>query len=89
MLPASLFVKDGKVLMEKACVEHGRFEEVYWGSYAMYQKARGYQQDGRGVENPAVDKANPECPYDCGICKIHMSHSALGNIVVTNRCDLN
>jgi uncharacterized radical SAM superfamily Fe-S cluster-containing enzyme len=75
--------------MEKTCAEHARFEEVYWGSYDMFLKAQRYQHDGRGVENPTIDKANPECPYDCGICRIHMSHSALGNIVITNRCDLN
>lgn len=89
LIPATVFSRGEKVWMEKACAGHGRFEELYWSSYEMFERARRYQRDGRGVENPNVVKSDPECPYDCGICGIHMSHSALGNIVVTNRCDLN
>ncbi|MEM3131830.1 MAG: radical SAM protein, partial [Sulfolobales archaeon] len=28
------------------------------------------------------------CPYSCGLCPIHMSHTAIANLVATNRCDL-
>ena len=28
------------------------------------------------------------CPRDCGICQRHTSHTALGNIDLTNRCNL-
>jgi uncharacterized radical SAM superfamily Fe-S cluster-containing enzyme len=29
-----------------------------------------------------------ECPRDCGLCDAHKSHTALANVVITNRCDL-
>ena len=28
------------------------------------------------------------CPTHCGLCIKHKSHTGLGNVVVTNRCDL-
>ena len=28
------------------------------------------------------------CPANCGLCSSHLSHTALSNITVTNRCDL-
>ena len=89
ILPAEIFERDDKVWIRRSCPDHGTIEEVYWGSFEMYEKARKFAYDGRGIENPYVLKDNPVCPKDCGLCKIHMSHSALTNIVVTNRCDLN
>ena len=42
---------------------------------------------GDGMENPRTEKKNG-CPYDCGICPEHKSHTALAIIDVTNRCNL-
>ena len=39
-------------------------------------------------ENPNVKITQYTCPFNCGLCPGHMSHTALANIVVTNRCDL-
>ncbi|MCX6815020.1 MAG: radical SAM protein [Candidatus Aenigmarchaeota archaeon] len=88
VLPAEIFERDGKVWIKKTCSTHGDFEELYWGDYQMYEKARSFARDGKGVSNPNVEKENPICPNDCGLCKMHKSHTALANIVVTNRCDL-
>ncbi|MFH1473436.1 MAG: tetraether lipid synthase Tes [Candidatus Aenigmatarchaeota archaeon] len=87
ILPAEIFERDNKVLISKECPEHGKFEDVYWGDYEMYQKAMKFAHDGKGIENPNVELKNP-CPQNCGLCEMHKSHTALGNIVVTNRCDL-
>jgi len=89
ILPAEIFEREGKVWINRVCPDHGTIEEVYWGSFEMYEKARKFAYDGKGIENPYILKDNPVCPKDCGLCRIHMSHSALTNIVVTNRCDLN
>lgn len=89
LLPATVFERDGKVFMKKSCPEHGEVEEIYWGNAEMYKKARSFSMDGRGQEHPDVKKENPSCPHDCGLCNLHQSHSALTNVVVTNRCDLN
>jgi len=88
LLPAVIFERDGKVWIKKTCKEHGEFEELYFGSYDWYKRAQGYAEDGKGVENPQVTKEAPVCPTDCGLCRLHRSHTALANIVLTNRCDL-
>jgi len=89
IIAAEVFVRDGKVWIRKKCPRHGRFEEIYWESYEMYKKAQRFAEDGKGIENPNVKKEHPVCPMDCGLCKLHKSHTALGNIAVTNRCNLN
>ncbi len=87
-IDAEIFERDGKVFIRKECPKHGSFEELYWGSYDMYKKAKKFAKDGRGVENPSIKKDKISCPADCGLCKEHKSHTALANIVLTNRCDL-
>jgi len=88
ILPATVFERDGKVWIKKTCEEHGEFEDLYSGSYEWYIRAARYAKDGRGIQNPQVTKDVPICPKDCGLCRLHLSHSALANIVLTNRCDL-
>ena len=88
ILPAEIFERDGKVWIKKECSQHGEFEDLYWGDYQMYLKATSFAHDGKGISNPNVKIENPLCPTACGLCKMHKSHTALGNIVVTNRCDL-
>ena len=87
ILPATIFERDNKVWITKKCPEHGEFEEIYWGDYDMYKKGVKFAHDGKGIDNPNIEELKP-CPQDCGLCKMHKSHTALGNIVVTNRCDL-
>jgi len=74
--------------MRKTCPEHGECEELYFGSFEMYERFSRFQHDGKGIENPNMTVENPICPNDCGLCKSHLSHTALANIVLTNRCDL-
>jgi hypothetical protein len=88
LLPAEVYVKDGKVWISKTCPEHGEYTDLYWASYEMYKKAERFAVTWRGVSNPNIEKDNPSCPHDCGLCSLHLSHTALANIVVTNRCDL-
>jgi hypothetical protein len=88
IIPATIVERDGKVWLEKTCKEHGDFEDLYSGSYEWYKRAQSYARDGKGVDNPQVTKDKPVCPKDCGLCNIHKSHTALANIVLTNRCDL-
>jgi len=87
-LPATIFEEDNKVWIEKKCSEHGAFRDLYWGDYQMYLKAMKFLHDGKGIQNPNIKVEKPLCPTACGLCKDHLSHTALGNIVVTNRCDL-
>jgi len=91
VIDATIYEEDGKVWLKKVCPEHGETKEIYWSSYEMYEKAKKYaDKKGIKLENPQIKKPESEitCPKDCGLCQAHMSHTALANIVVTNRCDL-
>jgi uncharacterized radical SAM superfamily Fe-S cluster-containing enzyme len=87
IIGADIFEKDDKIWIRKKCPEHGDYEDLYWGSAKLYKKAGGLAKDGKGIENPNVDKDAPMCPKDCGLCSMHKSHTALANIALTTRCD--
>jgi uncharacterized radical SAM superfamily Fe-S cluster-containing enzyme len=88
IIKADIFERDGKIWISKTCKKHGFFEELYWGSAELYRKAQRFAHDGKGIENPNIGKSDPVCPKDCGLCNMHKSHTALANLVLTNRCDL-
>jgi len=88
ILDAKIFENGGKVYIIKKCPRHGIFEDLYFGDYEMYRRFEKWTHDGKGIENPAIADENPVCPKACGLCKLHKTHTALANIVVTNRCDL-
>ncbi len=84
-----IIYKDGdNVMIRKYCPEHGWTIEKYWEDYDMYMRMRKYNYYGRGINNPNYDNPGENCPFDCGMCERHKSHTALANVVVTNRCHL-
>jgi len=87
VLDATIFEEDNKVYIEKECAEHGKFREIYWSDYEQYQRAETLRCDGEGLRNPRTE-TKLGCPYDCGICPEHKSHTGLAIIDVTNRCNL-
>ena len=87
-IPADLVDRDGKVVMKKKCQEHGEFEDIYWGSTSEYERVMNFMYPGSKITNPRTSRERG-CPYDCGICDEHKSHTILGIIDVTNRCNLN
>ncbi len=86
-IDATIYEDEGKVFIKKSCSEHGAFQELYWSDYDQYIRAEKFRSDGDGISNPRTEKKNG-CPYDCGICPEHKSHTALAIIDVTNRCNL-
>ncbi len=86
MIPAKIVNRDGKLFMVKECPEHGKFEELYWADYDLYKDFMSRLKTGKGIDNPQT-KAEKGCPWDCGLCPLHMSSSVLVNIDVTNRCN--
>jgi 7,8-dihydro-6-hydroxymethylpterin dimethyltransferase len=87
IITARLFAENGKVYMDKTCPEHGYVRDLYWSDADMYLKAERWEfGDGAGLMNP--NATSEVCPRDCGICQNHTSHTALGNIDLTNRCNL-
>jgi 7,8-dihydro-6-hydroxymethylpterin dimethyltransferase len=87
-LGALVYAKDGIVWIKKTCPDHGEFKEKYWESVDMYNKARKHGAPPVYQKNPNVDTGGANCPFDCGLCTRHKSHTMLANIVATNRCDL-
>ncbi len=86
LLPAVIFERDGAIWIRKKCPEHGEMEEVYFEDAEMYYRFMKYEEEGKGVK-PYVQLAAP-CPFNCGLCPLHKNHTALANLVVTNRCNL-
>lgn len=88
VIPAEILEKDGRVIMEKTCPEHGFVRDLVYSNAALYKKAeRWTYEDGDGILNPQVAGAKV-CPDDCGVCDLHISHAALANVDLTNRCNL-
>lgn len=87
LLPAIIFERDDKIYIRKVCPEHGEVEELYYGSARMFHRFMRLAEEGRSFRKPYV-KLHAPCPFNCGLCPRHKNHSALVNLVVTNRCDL-
>lgn len=88
IIPAKIIEKDGRVLMEKTCPDHGFIQDLVYSNAELYKKAeRWTYEDGDGILNPQI-KGAKVCPDDCGLCDLHISHAALANIDLTNRCNL-
>jgi len=87
IIPATLYEEDGALKMRKKCKEHGTFKDVCWSDAKMYLKAESWAFDGVGIENPQIKDAKV-CPYECGLCNLHYSHTCLANVDLTNRCNL-
>ncbi len=87
VISARLFAEDGKVYMDKTCPQHGYYKDLYWSDVDLYLKAERWEfGDGKGLSNP--NTYSEVCPRDCGVCQRHTSHTSLGNIDLTNRCNL-
>ena len=64
LISATIYEKNGKVMMKKTCEKHGEFEDTYWSDVDMYLKAEEWAYDGKGVDNPKIPNATT-CPDDC------------------------
>lgn len=87
LIHAVIYERDGEVWIKKVCPDHGKVDDLYWSDYNFYMRSSRQAMDGRGIDNPNIDVINA-CPYNCGLCMRHKSHTALLNLAVTNRCDM-
>ncbi len=88
IIDGTIYKDEDNVMIRKNCPEHGWTVEKYWEDYEMYVKMKNYNYYGRGFDNPNYANKGENCPFDCGICERHKSHTGLANIVITNRCHL-
>ncbi|MCF8266617.1 MAG: radical SAM protein [Ignavibacteriales bacterium] len=86
-ISATLYEKDEKIFMHKACKEHGEFTDLYYGDAELYKRLMKSFYSGKGVSNP-ITKYHGNCAYDCGICEKHKSSPIIGIIDITNECNL-
>jgi len=82
------YEKGGAVWMEKTCPEHGYFRDKVTSDARLYLlcELRCFE-DERGVREPQV-RSHVACPTDCGLCEQHMSSTCLGQVDLSNRCNL-
>ncbi len=88
IIDGTIYKDEDNVMIRKNCPEHGLTVEKYWEDYDMYVKMKNYNYYGRGFDNPNYINKGENCPFDCGICERHKSHTGLANVVITNRCHL-
>lgn len=88
IVDGTIYKDSENVMIRKFCPEHGWTIEKYWEDYDMYIKMKNYNYYGRGFDNPNYVNKGENCPFDCGICERHKSHTGLANVVITNRCHL-
>lgn len=86
VVSARIFSKDSMVFIEKKCDEHGDFQELYWSDLSLYKKFNRYWCNGH--ESDKISLSGKGCPFDCGLCENHLTGTLLGNIDLTNRCNL-
>ncbi len=88
VIPARQYEKDGKVIMTKECSDHGEFNDIISSDVNLFlEMEKWYFKDGQGFSNPLVPNAQ-KCPSDCGVCNMHLTHAAIGNVDLTSRCNL-
>ncbi len=88
VIPAKIFEQEGRVIMEKTCPDHGFVRDLVYSNAELYKKMeRWTYEDGDGILNPQITGAKV-CPEDCGLCDLHISHAAVANVDLTNRCNL-
>lgn len=88
IIDATIKEKDGMIIMEKICPEHGFYDDIIQRHAVYYKRIDGMNfADGVGFTNPQVTDATV-CPRDCGLCNMHKSMACLTNIDLTNRCNL-
>ncbi len=87
ILTGIIVEREGRIYLRRICPEHGEIEELYYGDAEIYKKMIKWSEEGRGPRHIYTPLTKP-CPFSCGLCPLHKQHSALVNLVVTNRCDL-
>lgn len=86
--PMIVYEEAGEIRMTTKCEEHGTQDDVYWGDAQMYYRAKSWADNDNHVQTyHHKPDGQIVCPTECGLCPKHKSHSGLGNIAITNRCD--
>jgi 7,8-dihydro-6-hydroxymethylpterin dimethyltransferase len=86
-LDAVLSIRDDRVILDRRCPAHGRFEAVVYGDAARYLEIQRFNKPGEEPMERQTETVRG-CPHDCGICPEHAQHTCLGIIEVNTACNL-
>ena len=93
VLDAIILERDGKVWMDKECLEHGKFSDIYWSDVDMYLRAEKFAHDGIGLHNSMNENLKEGDDDTVSIMiggdKVNMlTGTVLANVDLTNRCNM-
>jgi len=86
LVQALVWEENDKIWIAKKCPE-GLITEVYYEDSYLFKKFMKWTYDWK-LSSYNVENTGMNCPFDCGLCLRHRSHTSLLNIVLTNRCNL-
>ena len=87
LIDAHLVLKDGQVVMQKRCPQHGAFEVLVSSDAEYYLRSLTYTKPGTlplAFSTPVVHG----CPLDCGLCEDHLQHTCSPILEINDKCDL-
>ena len=92
IIEATLMEKNGGVVMEKDCPEHGHFSDKIWTDVDLYLKAEKFATDGIGIHN-SMNETIKDNDDTASIVidnqRIDMlSCTMIANVDLTNRCNM-
>ncbi len=86
LVQSLVWEEDNKIWIAKKCPE-GLITELYYEDAQIFKKFMKWAYDWK-LSSYNVENTGMNCPFDCGLCLRHRSHTSLLNIVLTNRCNL-
>ncbi|MGK2855982.1 MAG: radical SAM protein [Thermoanaerobaculia bacterium] len=87
LVPTRVLFANKHVFYQKTCGEHGEQLTLVSTDQEYYLRARAAIRQPARPQQLATTVTNG-CPYDCGLCKEHDQHTAMGIIEVTDDCNL-
>ncbi|MFX0187763.1 MAG: radical SAM protein [Candidatus Hodarchaeota archaeon] len=100
-IPAQFYVDptNNYVMLRKTCEDHGEFKDKISINADDYKWSMKFTEEIGSTKGDKISTKPCEvssgiredakgCPYDCGICKNHLSAPCICLIDITNRCNL-
>lgn len=87
VVQAKVLFRDGRVILQKRCLEHGLSEGLLSGDAEAWSRALAFTKPGTRPFEASTSVARG-CPADCGLCEDHEQHTCTPIIEITNHCDL-
>lgn len=87
VISAHVVERGGRVLLARACPEHGQQDTLVEADAEWYRWSRRFLRPGRKPAHAATETVHG-CPYDCGFCPEHDQHACVTVLEITEACNL-